>query len=133
MRTTLISIVDDDQSIRKGLKRLFESVGFDVDVFASGDEFLDSDAPRNSACLILDLRMPGMNGLELQSRLISCNCLVPVIFLTAHDDEQARAQALGAGAVSFLCKPFNEESLIRDVNLAVDQHRLNAADKRVEY
>ncbi len=123
--TALISIVDDDESIRKGLKRLFMSVGFDVEVFASAEEFLSSRSLLDSACLILDLRMPGMSGLELQSVLTSCNRQIPVIFLTAHNDEHARAQALRGGAISFLCKPFSEDTLIRDVNLAVDQHRLN--------
>lgn len=124
--TALISIVDDDESIRKGLKRLFMSVGFDVEVFASAEEFLSSRSLLDSACLILDLRMPGMSGLELQSVLTSCNRQIPVIFLTAHNDEHARAQALRGGAISFLCKPFSEDTLIRDVNIAVDQHRLNA-------
>ena len=124
--TALISIVDDDESIRKGLKRLFTSVGFDVEVFASAEEFLDSRSLQDSACLILDLRMQGMSGLELQSVLTSSNRRVPVIFLTAHNDEHARAQALRGGAISFLCKPFSEDALIRDVNKAVDQHKLNA-------
>jgi FixJ family two-component response regulator len=70
--------------------------------------------------------MPGMDGLELQNRLISNNCQIPIVFLTAHNDEHARARALKAGAISFLCKPFNEESLICDVKKAVNQHRLNA-------
>ena len=122
----LISIVDDDESIRKGLGRLFRSVGFDVDGFASAEEFLNSGDLQGSSCLILDLRMPGMGGLELQSRLLAGNCRIPVIFLTANGDEQARAQALKAGAIDFVSKPFNEESLIRDVNKAVDQHRSNS-------
>ena len=122
----MISIVDDDESIRKALKRLFTSVGFDVEAFASAEEFLSSRSLPDSACLILDLRMPGMSGLELQSVLTSCDRRIPVIFLTAHNDEHARDQALRGGAISFLCKPFSEETLIRDVNLAVDQHRLNA-------
>ena len=124
--SALISIVDDDASIRKALKRLFISMGFDVTVFASAEEFLCSRSLLDSDCLILDLRMPGMSGLELQSVLISCNRKIPVIFLTAHYDEQARTQALKAGAIDFLCKPFIEESLMRDVNIAVDQHRSNA-------
>jgi FixJ family two-component response regulator len=122
----LISIVDDDESIRVGLSRLFKALGFDVDVFASGEEFLNSGDLRSSACLVLDLRMPGMDGLELQRRLISSNCQIPIVFLTAHYNEQARAQALTAGAISFLHKPFNEESLISNVHLAVEQYRLNA-------
>jgi FixJ family two-component response regulator len=128
--TALVSIVDDDESIRIGLSRLLKSVGFDVDIFASGEAFLDSGDLQASACLILDLRMPGMSGLELQRRLISCNCQVPIIFLTAHNDEQARAQAIRAGAIDFLVKPFREESLIRYINLAVDQHRLRSTNCR---
>jgi FixJ family two-component response regulator len=122
----LISIVDDDESIRKGLGRLFRSVGFEVNGFASAEEFLTSGDLQRSSCLILDLRMPGMGGLELQSRLAAGHWQIPVIFLTAHSDEQARAQALKAGAIEFVSKPFNEASLIRDVNKAVDQHRSNA-------
>jgi FixJ family two-component response regulator len=124
--TTLISIVDDDESIRKGLRRLLRSAGFDVDLFASAEEFLESGDLKTSACLILDLRMPGMGGLELQRRLIADRCQIPIIFLTAHNDEQSRAQALKAGAINYVCKPFDEASLIRDVDIAVDQHRLNA-------
>lgn len=122
----MISIIDDDESIRKGLGRLFRSVGFDVNSFASAEEFLNSGDLQRSSCLILDLRMPGMDGLELQSRLVSSNCQVPIVFLTAHNDEQSREQALKAGAIDFVQKPFNEASLIRDVNKAVDQHRSNA-------
>jgi len=122
----LISIVDDDASIRKALRRLFISVGFDVASFASAEEFLSSSLLLESSCLILDLRMPGMSGLELQSVLTSCNRQIPVIFLTAHNDEQARAQALRAGAIDYLCKPFSEESLLRNVNFAVDQQKLKS-------
>jgi len=122
----LISIVDDDESIRKGLGRLLKSVGFEVHGFGSAEEFLTSGDRQRSSCLILDLRMPGMDGLELQSRLVADDWQIPVIFLTAHSDEQARAQALKAGAIDFVSKPFNEESLIRDVNKAVDQHRSNS-------
>lgn len=122
----LISIVDDDESIRKGLGRLFRSVGFDVDSFASAEEFLDSGDLQRSSCLILDLGMPGMGGLELQSRLVAGHWQIPIIFLTANGNEQSRGQALKAGAIDFISKPFNEASLIRDVNKAVDQHRSRA-------
>ena len=123
--TALISIVDDDASIRKALKRLFTSVGFEVALFSSAEEFLGANSIPDPACLILDLRMPGMSGLELQSVLSSGNRRIPVIFLTAHNDDQARAQALKGGAIDFLCKPFSEESLMRNVYMAVDQHRSN--------
>jgi FixJ family two-component response regulator len=121
----LISIVDDDESIRKGLGRLFKSVGFDVQCFGSAEEFLNSGDFQGSACLILDLRMPGMDGLELQRRLIADNWQIPIVFLTAHSDEHSRAQAMKAGAIDFVDKPFNEASLIRNVNKAVDRHRSN--------
>lgn len=122
----LITIVDDDESIREALRRLFRSFGFDVATFSSAEEFLDSGDLQASACLILDLRMPGISGLELQSRLVSDNRQVPIVFLTGHDDEQARAQAFEAGAIDFLSKPFTEESLMQSVRLAVDRHRMEA-------
>ena len=122
-RKPLISIVDDDDSIRRGLGRLLRSAGFNVEEFASGEDFLISGDLRGSSCLILDLRMPGMSGLELQSRLNADHCRVPVIFLTAHSDALTREQAIGAGAFAFFHKPFDEATLIRDVNLAIDQHR----------
>jgi FixJ family two-component response regulator len=124
--TALISIVDDDESIRTALRRLLKTVGFDVDIFASAEEFLDSGNLEASECLILDLMMPGLDGLELQSKLISNNCELPTIFLSAHKNDQVRDQALKAGAISFLDKPFSEDILIRDVNIAIEQHRQHA-------
>jgi two-component system response regulator AtoC len=116
----LISLVDDDESIRKATKRLIQSVGLQVDDFASAEEFLVSGRPQDSSCLILDLRLPGMNGLELQSRLLAFNCTVPIVFITAHGDEQVRARALEAGAVDFLQNPFTESALFRAINPFVD-------------
>src|SRR2546430_1877517 len=116
----LISLVDDDESIRKATKRLIESVGLHVEDFASGEEYLLSGRPQDSVCLILDLRLPGMSGLELQSRLLAFNCSVPIVFITAHGDEQVRTRALDAGAVDFLQKPFTENSLFRAINPFVD-------------
>ena len=128
----LISIIDDDMSVRVGLKRLFKSVGFEVADFASGEEFLNFGGLQSSDCLVLDLRMPGMDGLELQSRLISENHQIPIVFLTAHGDDQVRGKAMSDGAISFICKPFNEESLIRDVKKAVSQHRLGSHYSRLQ-
>ena len=128
--TALISIVDDDESIRTALRRLLKTVGFDVDIFASAEEFLDSGNLEASECLILDLMMPGLDGLELQSKLISSNCELPTIFLSAHKNDQVRDQALKAGAISFLDKPFSEDILIRDVNIAIEQHRQHANSER---
>lgn len=112
----LISIVDDDDSIRKATKRLIQSVGLRVEDFASAEEFLSSGRPKDSACLILDVRLPGMSGLELQSELATSEVTVPIIFITAHGDNETRAKALNAGAAAFLQKPFTEKSLFKSIN-----------------
>jgi FixJ family two-component response regulator len=111
-----VSIVDDDESVREAIKSLLRSVGFGADVFASAEEFLRSDRLKDTTCLILDVRMPGMNGLELQERLASLEYKIPIIFITAHvSDQEARHRALQAGAVDFLRKPFSEETLLEGV------------------
>lgn len=116
-----VSVVDDDESIREAIKSLLRSVGIEANVFASAEDFLNSDYTRDTACLILDVRMPGMSGLELQQRLVSANCLLPIIFITAHaSDEGARSRALQSGAVDFLLKPFSEEALLNDVYAALE-------------
>jgi FixJ family two-component response regulator len=115
----LISVVDDDDSVRESLSGLIRSVGFGVVVFASAEEFLDSDRLRNTDCLILDVRMPGMNGLDLQRWLATSHCEIPVIFITAHGDEEARARALNGGAVDYLLKPFSEEALLNAIDAAL--------------
>ena len=115
----LISVVDDDDSIRESLRGLIRSVGFAVKVFVSAEEFLKSDHFRNTQCLILDVLMPGMNGLELQRQLVASHCEIPVIFITAHGDEAARSQALRDGAVAYLFKPFTEEALLTAIHAAL--------------
>jgi FixJ family two-component response regulator len=119
----LISIVDDDESIREALESLVKSMGHRAEAFATAEEFLNSDRRQDTACLVLDVRMPGMSGLELQRQLAAANGPIPIIFITAHDDEQARAQALKAGAVDFLRKPFSEEALLNGVRSAVESYR----------
>src|SRR5436309_9102624 len=106
----LISVVDDDDSVRESLGGLIRSVGFAVKVFASAEEFLNSDHLRNTHCLILDVRMPGMNGLELQRQLAASDRKIPVIFITAHGDEEVRSRALNGGAVDYLLKPLDRKS-----------------------
>jgi DNA-binding NtrC family response regulator len=113
----LISIVDDDESIRKATKRLIESVGLRVEDFASAEAFLNSGHPDKSACLILDVRLPGKSGLELQSQLRALGSKVPIVFITAHGDAAVRARALEGGAVDFLQKPFTEKALFKAINL----------------
>ena len=115
----LISIVDDDDSVRESLSGLIRSVGFGARVFASAEEFLNSDRLSDTDCLILDVRMPGMNGLELQRHLAANHLAMPVIFITAHGDEEARGRALNGGAVEYLLKPFSEEALLKAIDTAL--------------
>ena len=115
----VISLVDDDESVRSALKRLIKSVGLKVNEFASAEDFLNFATPSEAACLVLDLRLPGMSGLELQAKLLAANCHIPIVFISAHGDGQARAQALAAGAIDFLQKPFSEKALFDAINSAL--------------
>src|SRR5262249_54054078 len=117
---SLISVVDDDDSVRESLQCLIRSFGFAVEAFASAEDFLKSDHLRNTRCLILDVRMPGMNGLELQRQVEACHREIPVIFITAHGDEAARSQALKGGALDYLIKPFREEALLHAIYAALN-------------
>jgi len=115
----LISVVDDDDSVRESLGGLIRSLGFAVKAFASAEEILTSDRLPDTDCLILDVRMPGMNGLELQRQLAASHMSIPVIFITAHGDEETRVRALNGGAVDYLLKPFSEEALLNAINTAL--------------
>jgi FixJ family two-component response regulator len=115
----LISIVDDDESVRDALWGFLRSVGFTVNVFASAEEFLNSDQLSKADCLILDVRMPGMSGIELHRQLVTGYCKIPVIFITAYEDEGMRTQALSGGAGAFLIKPFSEEALLNAIHAAL--------------
>jgi FixJ family two-component response regulator len=116
----LISIVDDDDSLRNSLNNLIRSVGFRVQGYASAEEFLNSNQLHDTACLILDVRMPGMSGLDLQRQLVATDCQLPIIFITSHGDGDARTRALEAGAVDFLYKPFREEALLKAIDSALN-------------
>jgi len=118
-KAALISVVDDDDSVRESLRGLLRSVTFGVEVFASAEEFLSSDRVRETDCLILDVRMPGMSGLELHRRLLSSHPDMPVIFITAHGDEELRSRALRGGAVDYLLKPFSDDALLNAVQTAL--------------
>jgi FixJ family two-component response regulator len=118
-----IAVVDDDESVRQGLANLISSVGYEAELYASAEEFLASSEAGEAACLVLDLRMPGMSGLELQRRLAGHSSGPPVIIITAHGDDEARAEALAAGAVAFLNKPFKEETLLGAINSALSLDR----------
>ena len=113
--TGLISVVDDDDSVREATASLLRSVGFSVREFASAEQFLGSAFLRKTACLILDVRMPGMSGPELQRRLASERSRIPIIFITAHDDQVMQAKVIRGGAIDFLLKPFSEEALLRAI------------------
>ncbi len=115
----LIAVVDDDDSVRESLRGLFRSVGYAARAFASGADFLQSDDLPRTDCVVLDARMPGMTGLDVQRRFISSHPDLPVIFMTAHDDAQTRSQALSGGAVDYLIKPFSEEALLDAVRAAL--------------
>jgi FixJ family two-component response regulator len=117
----LIAIVDDDDSVRSALQGLMKEAGFSALAFASGEEFLKSGEQRNVSCLIADIRMPGMSGLQLQSQLNTEKCKIPIVFITAHGDEKMRMQALRAGAVEFIAKPFDDEVLLEIVRAASEK------------
>jgi FixJ family two-component response regulator len=118
--TKMIAIVDDDDSIRRALQGLLESAELTAQSFASAEEFLQSGQRHQIACLITDIRMPGMSGLELQAKLNAEHCKIPIIFITAHGDEKLRMQALRAGAVEFMAKPFDDEALLESVRVALE-------------
>ena len=115
----LISVVDDDESIRRTITLLIESFGFRAAAFASAESFLKSGQLHDTSCLILDVQMPGMNGFELQSKLAATGYSMPIIFVTAYDDKESRGRAMQAGAVAFLGKPFSDEQLLHTVRSAL--------------
>ena len=117
-RVPLVSIVDDDDSLRNSLANLVRSVGFKAQGFSSAEAFLSSNQARDTACLILDVRLAGMNGLDLQRHIVAAEWRIPIIFITAHADDDARARALAAGALGFLGKPFREEELLSAMDAA---------------
>ena len=120
-RVSLISIVDDDDALRNSLDDLIRSIGFRTQGFPSAEAFLSSNQARDTACLILDVRMPGMNGIDLQRQIVAANWRIPIIFITSHADDHARARALKAGAVAFLYKPCREDDLLNAIDAAL-QH-----------
>ena len=118
----LIAIVDDDQSVQTALQDLIESEGLSTACFGSAEEFLGSGAQSEAACLVADIRMPGMSGIELQARLKKDRCRIPIIFITAHGDAKMKIQAMRDGAVEFLTKPFDNAVLLETVHAAVEDY-----------
>ena|SRR2546425_943363 len=127
-KTALIAIVDDDKLVRRSLERLMKSVGLRVEAFASAEDFLHSGHEHDTTCLILDVRLPGMDGLELQRQLAATQSRVPIIFVTAYGDETVQAQARQAGAVAFLSKPFSDAALLKSIHVALQSFQRNGTD-----
>ena len=116
----MVALVEDDDSYRVAVQRLLKSAGFSVQSFATAEDFLRSGRQLETGCLITDIRMPGMSGLDLQARLNADHCLIPTIFITAHGDEDMRLQAMRGGAVKFMVKPFDGEILLESVRAAFE-------------
>jgi FixJ family two-component response regulator len=119
-KSGLVVIVDDDESMQASLQDLIESAGLEARAFGSAEEFLASGLHRQASCLIVDIRMPKMSGMELQAKLRSEDCKVPIIFITAHGDVRMRIRAMREGAVEFLAKPFDHQLLIKRVRAALE-------------
>jgi FixJ family two-component response regulator len=116
----MVAVVEDDDSYRVAVQRLLKSAGFSVQSFATAEDFLRSGCQHETGCLITDIRMPGMSGLDLQAKLNADHCLIPTIFVTAHGDEDMRLQAMRGGAVKFMVKPFDGEILLESVRAAFE-------------
>jgi FixJ family two-component response regulator len=114
----MVFVVDDDPSVRKALRRLIRSAGLEVETFASAEEFLDFERKDGPACLVLDIQMPGLSGLQLQDRLMTSGANLPIIFITAYEDANVRARALDQGAARFLEKPFDDQVLLEAIHSA---------------
>jgi FixJ family two-component response regulator len=121
---TIIAVVDDDPSVREGLSSLIRSVGLRVETFASAQEFLSRSAAETFSCLVLDLQMPGLSGLDLQKHMAEAEMEIPIVFLTGHGDIPASVRAMKAGAVEFLTKPFDEQELLHAVQEAIERDRI---------
>jgi len=120
--STLIAIVDDDQSVQRALQDLIESEGLPTVCFGSAEEFLESGVQNSAACLIADVRMPGISGIDLQARLKADRSRIPIIFITAHGDARMRIRAMRDGAVEFLTKPFDDAVLLETVHAAAEDY-----------
>jgi FixJ family two-component response regulator len=135
----IVFVVDDDESVREAVKRLITSVGLRAETFGSTREFLDSKRPEAPACLVLDVRLPGASGLELQSDLAAANVHIPIIFITGHADVPMTVRAMKAGAVEFLTKPFRGQELLDAIQNAIAKDRVawneraQMADLRARY
>ncbi len=126
----VVFVVDDDSSVRESLRRLITSVGFGVEVFPSAQAFLRARRPDAPGCLVLDVRLPGLSGLDLQQELAETDAALPIIFLTGHGDIPMSVRAMKAGAVEFLTKPFREQDLLDAIRNAIERDRTIRAERR---
>jgi FixJ family two-component response regulator len=122
-KTGVIAIVDDDEPLREALGSVMKAAGFATNTFATAEEFLESATRGETACLILDVRLPGMSGIELQKRLADADSLVPIIFVTAHGDASLRDLVMRSGAAGFLNKPVRSDALLREIHAALAKNR----------
>jgi len=120
----MVFVVDDDPSVRRAIKRLVESMGLQVEMFGSGQEFLQANRPDVPSCLVLDIRLPGISGLDFQQELAKANVHIPIIFVTAHGDVPMTVRAMKAGAVNFLTKPFRDQDLLDAIQLGLEKDRV---------
>ncbi len=130
-KTGVIAIVDDDEPLREALGSVMKAAGFATNTFATAEEFLESATQRETACLILDVRLPGMSGLELQKRLADADSLVPIIFVTAHGDASLRDLVMRSGAAGFLNKPVRSDALLREIHAALAKNRTDNNPRRM--
>jgi FixJ family two-component response regulator len=121
MNQPVVFVIDDDESICRSLRRLIQSVGLHVRTFTSGNDFLSQGCQNVPGCLVLDVRMPEIDGLEIQQRLADSGSTMPIIFMSAHEDDAIRRQAFNSGAVAFLHKPFEDQVFIETVNAALSK------------
>lgn len=128
--TDIVYVLDDDAYVRQGLDNLFQSVGLQVVTLASVKEFLESPRPDAASCLVLDIRLPGLSGLDFQTELIKLNITIPIIFITGHGDIPMTVQAMKAGAVEFLTKPVREQDLLDAVRIALDRDRTQRSNEK---
>jgi len=126
----IVFVVDDDESVREALRSLFRSVSLRVETFGSAAEFLRSELPDVASCLVLDVRLPGVSGLDFQAELAKANILIPVIFMTGHGDIPMSVQAMKAGAVDFLTKPFRDQAMLDAVAAAIERDRSRRKDEQ---
>ncbi len=133
-QNSTVFIVDDDQAIRHAMELLMRSVGLEHEIFHSGDDFLQQYAPDRSGCLVLDIRMPGLGGLELQQKLLEMDSTLPIIFITGHGDVPMAVEAMQKGAVDFIQKPFRDQELLDRIReaLETDLERRSAREERAE-